>query len=105
MTNLDVGMSVAGVRRRTGRMQAELQRQSRAIAGIEASVAANNRGINELSLSFSQLTERVEKDSAAQELLKRLAGWSPFGHYKTLNLNPEYGLITGFLLFFSSSFC
>ncbi len=105
MTNLDVGMSVAGVRRRTGRMQAELQRQSRAIAGIEASVAANNRGINELSLSFSQLTERVEKDSAAQELLKRLAGWSPFGHYKTLNLNPEYGLFTSFLLFFSSSFC
>ena len=76
MTNLDIGMSMAGFGRRTGLMQAELQRQSRAIAGLEASIAANNRGINELSLSYSQLTERVEKDSAAQELLKRLAGWS-----------------------------
>lgn len=83
MTGLDIGMFMAGVtRRRTGLMQAELQRQSTAIAGIEASMAANNRGINELSLGYSQLTERVDKDSAAQELLKRLAGWSPFGYYE-----------------------
>ena len=85
MTNLDIGMFMAGVTRRTGHMQAELQRQSTAIAGIKASMAANNRGIDELSLGYSQLTERVDKDSAAQELLKRLAGWSPFGYYK----NPE----------------
>lgn len=76
VTNLDTGMSMTGLRRGTGLMQAELQRQSTAIAGIEASIAANNRDISELSLSYSQLTERVEKDRAAQQLLKRLAGWS-----------------------------
>ncbi|KAL0019700.1 hypothetical protein WJX77_000036 [Trebouxia sp. C0004] len=69
-----IAAAIGGIRRRTGLMQAELQRQSTAIAGIEASMAANNRGIKELSLSHSQLNERVEKDSAAQELLKRLAG-------------------------------
>ncbi len=81
MTHPDTGMFMAGVRRRTGLMQAELQRQFTAIAGIEAKMAANNQGISELSLSYSQLTERVEKDSAAQDLLKRLAGWPLFGLY------------------------
>ncbi|DBA68833.1 TPA: hypothetical protein ACH3X2_013320 [Trebouxia sp. C0005] len=69
-----IALATGGLRRGTGLMQAELQRQSTAIAGIEASIAANNRDISELSLSYSQLTERVEKDSAAQQLLKRLAG-------------------------------
>ena len=64
-------------------MQAELQRQFTAIACIEARMAANSQGINELSLSYSQLTKRVEKDIAAQDLLKRLAGWLLFGLYKT----------------------
>jgi len=37
-------MFMAGVRRRTGLMQAELQRQFAAIAGIEARMTANNQG-------------------------------------------------------------
>ncbi len=86
MTHSDIGMFMAGVRRRTGLMQAELQRQFTVIAAIEARMAANNQGINQLSISYSQLTERVEKDSAAQGLLKRLAGWSLFG--QTLQ-NPK----------------
>ena len=110
MTDCDMSMFMAGVRRRTGLMQAELQRQFTAIAGIEARMTANNQGINELSLSYSQLTERVEKDSAAQDLLKRLAGWSLFGLYTTLNLSiqgpslhPEYGLVIQFSLCVNSS--
>ncbi|KAL0046040.1 hypothetical protein WJX82_000623 [Trebouxia sp. C0006] len=69
-----IAIAVGGSRRRARLMQAELQRLLTAIAGIEARMAANNQGISELSLSYSQLTERVEKDSAAQGLLKRLAG-------------------------------
>lgn len=83
-------------------MQAELQRLLTAIAGIEARMAANNQGISELSLSYSQLTERVEKDSAAQDLLKRLAGWLSFGLYKTLKINPRSGMVNIFFLFSSS---
>ena len=86
-------------------MQAQLQRQFTAIACIEARMAANSQGINELSLSYSQLTKRVEKDSAAQDLLKRLAGWLSFGLYETQKLNRRYGIVASFLLFFSSSFC
>ena len=55
-------------------MQAELQRQFTAIACVEARMVANSQGINELSLSYSQLTKQVQKDSAAQDLLQRLAG-------------------------------
>lgn len=91
MTRCDIGMFMTGVRRRTGLMQAELQRQFTVIAGIEARMAANNQGISELSLSYSQLTERVQKDSTAQDLLKRLAGWLSFGLCKTLNLTLDLG--------------